>query len=136
MDTPYMPGGSRVGKKQIVCYISPEDSERYYQYCLHAGWTRQELLARAINYAMQDFNEPARLDYQSKRLFRIPNRRRSVRENASGRTGKMAIAGWYPVSQVERIAIIVAQHDMSLQDVATYGLMMITQDIEENDNTE
>ena len=123
---PATPPASRVGMKQISCFISPEASERYYQYCLQAGWTRQELLARAINLALEEMGETRRLDFNSKRVFRIPGRRRSQRENAYGRSGKMAIAGWYPVSQVNNIMAVVAKADMSLQDIASYGLEAIT----------
>lgn len=125
---------SRVGKKQIVCFIKPEASERYYDCCLQAGWTRQELLARAINLGLMELNEPCRLDYQSKRVFRIPGRKRSIRENNYGRTGKMAIAGWYPISQVNRIAEVLAKNNMNIQEMASYGLEMLTYNMLERDN--
>lgn len=123
---------TRVGKKQIVCFIKPEASQRYYDCCLQAGWTRQELLARAINLGLMELNEPARLDYQSKRVFRIPGRKRVVRKNDYGRSGKMAIAGWYPISQVNKIAEILAKNDMNFQEIASYGLELLTYSMIEN----
>lgn len=129
MDTPSPIGNSRIGKKQIVCFITPEESELYYNFCLRTGLTRQELLGRAINEAIKGFGDDIqyRLDCEAKRVFRIPTRKRSVRKNLFGRTGKQAIAGWYLVSQVDNIAKELAKKNMTFQDVASFGLMMITQ---------
>lgn len=136
MNIPSPINNSRVGKKQIVCFISPEESELYYSYCLKAGWSRQELLARAINLALLDFDDiKHRLDTEAKRIFRIPSRKRSVRENAFGRTGKQAIAGWYPVTQVNNISKELSAHDMTLQDIAYYGLMVLTGELNTNSSS-
>ena len=122
-----VPDGGRATKKQIVCYVSPEYNDILYNFCLENNLTRQELLGRAINKSLALIDIEKRLDVSTRRIVRMPGRKRSVREGKEhfSREGKTALAGWFPKSGVDAISSEIAKKDTNFQRLAMVGLNII-----------
>lgn len=117
--------GCREYKRQIVCYLSPEINSEIYRVSLENNRTRQSMLAFAINSQLQSLGIEPLLDEWSKRIVRIPSRRRSPRLNASGRTGKYALAGWFRQDTVDKISNEISKRDLNFQILAEMGMLYI-----------
>ena len=119
----------RALKKQIVCFIPAEDNQKYYQYALSKNMTRQDLLATAINKALEAENTTLRLEVNRRKMSYMPPRVRKIRVDDYGRTGKTALAGWYAKSDVRKIMDYALQKNSCLQDIAVYGLMLMEEEM-------
>ena len=117
--------GCREHKRQIVCYLSPEINSEIYKVSLENNRTRQSMLAFAINSQLKSLEIEPLLDEWSKRVVRIPSRRRSPRIKASGRTGKYALAGWFRQETVDKIALEISKRDLNFQILAEMGMLYI-----------
>lgn len=113
---------SRIGKKQIVCFLPPDINETAYDFALETGISRQALLAMALNFFMRQNDHSSRLSTRTKRLFRIPGRKRCLRKNAYGRTGKSALAGWYDERDISIMSTALSKMDKNFQIAAENGL--------------
>ena len=119
---------ARIGKRQLVCFLSKDMDRRAYAMCLEHGTTRQAMLAIAINSYLKSKDLRPRLSTRSIRVFRIPSRKRSARQDAGCRTGKSAWAGWFAEPDVIAVSIALAKIDMNVQEAAFEGLQMLLSD--------
>lgn len=115
---------SRVGKRELVVFLTVEANTAGYDLALASGWSRQSLLARAINAFMAHHDLTARLDHSSKRVFAVPCRKRSVRETRS-RVGKMGIAGWYLESALRSVQSQLFSKGFNCQVAGEQGIALL-----------
>lgn len=125
--------GCREKKQQIVCYLSPDINARIYDISLQNGRSRQSMLAFAINSQLRAMGIVPLLDEWSRRVVRVPSRRRSVRRNASGRTGKMALAGWFKQDIIRAISRDISRRDVNFQMLAEAGVCHIIEQYSQTD---
>lgn len=117
---------SRIGKRELVVFLDVDSNTAGYEFALASGWSRQSLLARAINAYMAQLSLPARLDTTCKRTVAVPSRKRSVRQSR-GRVGKMGLAGWFLDSDIQTVQRQLFSKGVNCQIAGEEGMRLLLQ---------
>lgn len=110
---------SRVGNKQICCYIKRFFHLHVIQYARKNNLTHQQALANIINSYCKDVNGKTPLPHYE--AFTPKNRRKKgkalIRKNATAkyRKTRIAISGWYKKEYVNELIEIAHSYNTSLQ---------------------
>lgn len=116
----------RVTKRQVICFLPDSVNEAARHYARQAGITRQALLGMAINRHAQTLGVSVRLETKVRRLASLkPQRQRTNREDAPGRQGKSAMAGWFNAEIVTQMSLALFKRQSSMQSAGEAGLMEI-----------
>ncbi len=118
-------GAGRTGKKQIVCFLTPEENSAARIYAQSMSMTRQSLLGRAINRYLESLGERPLLNDRVTRLLCMTNSRVRKFHNPYGRYGKSALAGWFSDDAVTNAAIALMRHGSNFQQAAIAGLVIL-----------
>lgn len=118
---------SRIGKRELCVFLDVETNTAGYELALASGWSRQSLLAHAINAYMTHLSLPARLDASCKRMVAVPSRKRSVRQSR-GRIGKMGLAGWFADSAIHAVQCQLFSKGVNCQIAGEEGVRLLLQE--------
>lgn len=118
-------GAGRSGKRQIVCFLKPEQNHAARRYAQSMGLTRQSLLGRAINRHLASLGELPKLNDAVTRMVCMTNPRVRKFHNPFGRYGKSALAGWFSDEAVSEAALVLMKHGSNFQHAAVSGLGLL-----------
>lgn len=118
-------GAGRAGKRQIVCFLTPDQNHAARIYAQSMGMTRQSLLGRAINRFLESLGERPLLNDKVTRLLCMTNPRVRKFHNPYGRYGKSALAGWFSDDAVTDATIALMKHGSNFQQAAVSGLVLL-----------
>ncbi len=118
---------SRIGKKQIIGYVTPDLAEAVRKYVIKHDKTNQEIVADAINAFLASYNRRALLDTGHTRIVRRKKGVSQARKVAAiCRQGKKAIGGWFDEEQVLEVHSFSKEIGLSVQKILEAGLKHIT----------
>ena len=120
---------SRVGKKQVVAFLSPEQAEAARNKARLEGKTIQEILGEAINAVFASHGRTPPIAAGHGRIVRRVNsiaRVRTLDTNPACRSGRISVGGWFLQEEVDYLTLFAAELGASNQAFVQYGMGLVT----------
>ena len=120
---------SRVGKKQVVAFLSPAQAQAARDKAYAENKTVQEILGEAINavFAHHEMDAPFRPGHG--RIVRRVKGTAAVRTrvgNPACRSGCISVGGWFAQGEVDELTRLAARLGASNQAFVQFGMRLIT----------
>lgn len=120
---------SRLGKKQIIAFLRPNQIKAAYRKAMDEEKTNQEIIAEALNAVFQEHSLPPLLPIGHFRIVRRKQGKARMRDNETGpncRAGTHAYAAWFDEDIVIRLKQFAAREGLPVQDIVEQGIAIIT----------
>lgn len=132
---------SRRNKKQITAHLKPVLVEAVHRRRLRAGVTVQEIIASAVNTAMESFGRRPVLPVDRRRLVKRERHLAQVQISGNAprsRAGTRRIAAWFDKDLVDRVVAFSIEVGTRIEDLIELGLreMFTSEELEEAEAAE
>ena len=127
---------SRIGKKQVVAFLSPNQAKSIRDTAYAENKTVQEVLGDSINAVFIHHKLKPPFNTSTGRIIRRVNGRASIRslsKNPACRSGKVSVGGWFAQDEVDELTKFSARLGVSNQAFVQFGITLIT-DVEPDDD--
>lgn len=129
---PRIPGttNARQGKKQVVAYLIPEQAQAARLMARTKDQTLQEVVGDALNAVFERHNLKGPIVSGRTRVIRRSNKPSMAKKEGIAppcRTGRMSIGGWFPMKEVDEVALFSRRLGVSIQTFVEAGLYLLTE---------
>jgi hypothetical protein len=125
----YRTATSRLGKKQILAYIRPNQHQAAVLRVGREGKTNQEVVGEALNAVLVYFGQTPIFPAGHQRIVRRLQGRAKVKNILQGpecRSGRVGYGGWFDEDQVKVFGKFTQERSFSLQAALEFGIKLIT----------
>lgn len=125
----YRTATSRLGKKQILAYIRPNQHQAAILRVGREGKTNQEVVGEALNAVLVFFGRTPIFPAGHQRIIRRLQGRAKVKNIFQGpecRSGRVGYGGWFEEDHVKAFNAFIQENSFSLQAVLEFGIKLIT----------